>query len=102
MTLDPTSGLAPRTTPDPAAAVPSGRKLAEFLEQAAKNPIGAGVFTATAELLTLIQNSRQQPEVRSDLVAAAAAKLASGELANPGASRDAARAILDVGASPDE
>lgn len=57
----------------------------------------AGSFTPTGDLANLLALVRQAPEVRAEVVQAAATKLASGELSTPEAAADTARAFLNDG-----
>jgi hypothetical protein len=54
----------------------------------------AGSFTPTSELAALLSAVRQAPDVRTDAVESATAKLASGELDTPEAAADTAKAFL--------
>jgi hypothetical protein len=54
----------------------------------------AGSFTLTSELASLLSAVKQTPDVRTDAVESASARLASGELDTPEAATDTARALL--------
>jgi hypothetical protein len=54
----------------------------------------AGSFTPTSELASLLAAVKQAPDVRTDAVESAAARLASGELDTPEAATDTARALF--------
>jgi hypothetical protein len=58
-------------------------------------PAAAGGFAPTGELARLIAIAGSAPEVRADLVANVAERLAAGEFDTPAAAADTARAMLD-------
>lgn len=60
-------------------------------------PAAAGGFAPTGELARLIAIASSAPEVRTDLVADVAKRLAAGEFDTPQAATDTARAMLDPG-----
>lgn len=53
-------------------------------------------FTPTGELARLLAAAKEAPDVRADVVAAAAARLEAGELDTPAAAADTARAMRDA------
>ncbi len=59
------------------------------------NPADTGDFQPTGDLAKLLTAIRQTPDVRSDAVQSASARVASGELSTPEAATETARAILD-------
>lgn len=88
------SGVQPQPSrPTSGAAVRSADKAGEGAAPAA----AAGGFAPTAELARLIAIASSAPEVRTDLVADVAKRLAAGEFDTPQAAADTARAMLDPG-----
>jgi hypothetical protein len=53
-----------------------------------------GAFIPTSDLTNLVALARSAPEVRAEVVQAAAARLAAGELSTPEAAADTAKAFL--------
>jgi hypothetical protein len=90
----PPSGAYPQPVRTPSNTTP--RTAGKSPDGSAVTPAAdAGAFTPTGNLSQLLAGVRAAPEVRSDVVAAAAARLASGDLFTPQAAGDTARAFLD-------
>lgn len=87
MRVDPSGSHQPLPAAPPAARKPTGSAAS-----AADSKPGA--FTPTADLAGLLSAVRDTPEVRAEVVAAAAARVAAGEFDTPEAAADTARAML--------
>ncbi len=86
------SGVQPQPTrPANSSPVRSADKAGDGAPAAA----AAGGFEPTGELARLISIASNAPEVRADLVANVAQRLAAGEFDSPEAAAATARAMLD-------
>jgi hypothetical protein len=86
------SGVQPQPSRSASGtAVRSSEKTGDTTAPAA----AAGGFAPTGELARLIAIASSSPEVRTELVANVAARLAAGEFDTPQAAADTARAMLD-------
>jgi hypothetical protein len=65
------------------------------------SPADSGSFVMTGQLSQLLAAVRGAPDVRSEAIASASAKLASGELDTPQAANETASAMLNDEESPD-
>jgi hypothetical protein len=63
--------------------------------ETSSQPAMDSTFSPTTDLLRLLGAVREQPEVRSDVVAAATVRVQSGDVTAPGAASATANAILD-------
>ncbi|MBA4065272.1 MAG: hypothetical protein C0501_16485 [Isosphaera sp.] len=89
MRVVPSGGPTPPPPPTPSTGPrPAAR---------ATDPAEAEEFAPTGELARLLEAVRQAPDVRADVVADVAARLAAGELDTPAAAADAARGLLRDG-----
>jgi hypothetical protein len=79
--------------PPGAPAPRSGAKAAD----AAAPVADSGAFAPSADLAALLSAVKQAPDVRAEVIEAAAAQLAEGAFATPEAAADAAKALLDSG-----
>jgi hypothetical protein len=86
MRVEPSTGPTP---PPPAGPKPASRSSAPAAE--------AEEFAPTGELARLLEAVRGTPDVRADVVADVAARLAAGELDTPAAAAGAARGLLNDG-----
>lgn len=88
MRIDPTGNFSPVTPP------PSG-VVSRPANSSTPAPTEGEVFAPTSELAQLLAAARLTPEVRTEVIEAVAARLATGELATPEAAAETARALLN-------
>ncbi|VTT97873.1 unnamed protein product [Gemmataceae bacterium] len=89
MRVEPSGNSIKITQPAPNSAPQAAGKAAPV-----GGPAEAGTFSPTSQLSQLLEGVRRAPDVRSDAVQAAAARVASGELSTPDAASETAQAIL--------
>ncbi len=92
MRVDPT-GPSP-IVPSAAGSAP---RTAAKSSDASEPATESSSFAPSAGLAALLASVRQAPEVRTDAVAAASAKLAAGTLNTPQAAADAAKGFIESG-----
>jgi hypothetical protein len=93
MRVDPSTSQAPiALTQTEAAASRTANRAGGSTGAATPD---AGGFAITDQLAQLLASVRSSPDVRPEAVAAASAKLASGELNTPQAATDTASTFLD-------
>ncbi|VTR96404.1 unnamed protein product [Gemmata massiliana] len=95
---------AQQTAPQQTPAVRSSNRTSETAPVVAPQPTAqpgsTKEFALTGKLATLLAAVRQSPEVRPDVVAVAAARLAAGDFNTPEAAAAAARSMVNAGVLP--